>query len=88
LGLLYKTRGQLDEAEEMHKKALEINEKLGQLEGMARDYGNLGLLYEERGDIEKAIEHWEKSRDLYKKIGINHEAEQMQGRIDRVQGRK
>ena len=45
LGLIYRTRGELDKAEEMHKKALEINEKLGRLEGMANQYGNLGSVY-------------------------------------------
>ncbi len=35
LGLIYRTRGELDRAEEMQKKALAIEEKLGRQEGMA-----------------------------------------------------
>ena len=35
LGLIYQTRGELDRAEEMHKKSLAIEEKLGNEEGMA-----------------------------------------------------
>ncbi len=35
LGLIYQTRGELDRAEEMHKKSLAIEEKLGRQEGMA-----------------------------------------------------
>ncbi len=31
----------------MHKKSLEINERLGKLEGMANSYGNLGNVYRE-----------------------------------------
>jgi hypothetical protein len=42
LGIVLKTRGDLDGAEKMYHKALLINEQLGQLEGMASDYGNLG----------------------------------------------
>ena len=48
LGILYKTRGELDRAEEMFQKALAINEALGHKEGMASVYSNLGILYETR----------------------------------------
>ena len=45
LGLVYKTRGELDKAEEMYKKSLEIT-SLGLEGGTAADYGNLGIVYE------------------------------------------
>jgi len=45
LGVIYQTKGDLDKAEDMHNKSLDINKKLGSLEGMANDYGNLGLIY-------------------------------------------
>jgi len=35
LGLIYRARGDLDQAEAMHRKSLAINEKLGRLEGIA-----------------------------------------------------
>ena len=82
LGLIYMTRGDLDQAEAMHRKALEINEKLGRLEGMARDYGNLGALYVERGDLPAAREHWLKARDLFTRAQMPHMAEKMQRWFD------
>ncbi|MGH8566008.1 MAG: tetratricopeptide repeat protein [Gammaproteobacteria bacterium] len=54
LGLIYGTRGELERAEEMHKKSLAINEKLGRQEGMASVYGNLGVIYGTRGELERA----------------------------------
>ena len=69
LGLIYRKRGDLDKAEEMHRKALEINEKLGRLEGIARQYGNLGLIYQTRGDLDKAEEMYKKALEIDKKIG-------------------
>ena len=45
-------RPHLDGAEAMHRKSLEINEKLGHLEGMASDYGNLGNVLKTRGDLD------------------------------------
>jgi len=61
LGLIYRTRGQLDRAEEMHKKALAINEKLGRQKGMANQYGNLGAIYQTRGELDRAEEMHKKS---------------------------
>jgi len=70
LGLIYRTRGELDKAEEMHKKALEIEERMGRLEGMASDYGNLGLVYRRRGDLDKAEEMHNKSLEIAGKLGL------------------
>ncbi len=54
LGVVMRTRGDLDGpvgAEAMFRKALEIDEKLGRLVGMANQYGNLGLVMQTRGDL-------------------------------------
>ena len=53
----------------MHRKSLEINEKLGRIEGMAVAYGNLGFIMKTRGDANAAQENWSKSRDLYERLG-------------------
>ena len=45
LGILYSSRGDLDKAEKMYLKSLEINKDLGRKEGMANNYANLGILY-------------------------------------------
>ncbi len=73
LGIIYQTRGELDRAEEFHNKALNINEKLGRLEGMASDYGNLGIIYDTRGELDKAEEYWQKSLALFTKVGAKNE---------------
>ena len=69
LGLIYKTRGVLEQAEAMHRKALQINEKLGRLEGVAGDYGNLGAIYATRGDLEQAEAMYRKSLQIDEKLG-------------------
>jgi len=74
----------LAKAEDMQKKALEIDKKLGRLEGMASDYSNLGNVYEERGDIGKAREYWEKAVGLCKRIGMPHMVEKVEGWIERI----
>jgi tetratricopeptide (TPR) repeat protein len=69
LGILYKTRGELERAEEMHLRALTINEELGHRKGMASDYGNLGILYSIRGELERAEEMYLKSLTIYEELG-------------------
>ncbi|MGI8426825.1 MAG: tetratricopeptide repeat protein [Actinomycetota bacterium] len=69
LGVIYRTRDELDRAEEMHKKSLAIEEKLGRQEGMASDYGNLEVIYQARGELERAEEMLKKSLAIEEKLG-------------------
>ena len=66
----------------MHRKALEISEKLGKLEGMASDYVNLGVLLHIRGDLKGARALWIRSRDIYTQMGVTHMAEMVGKWID------
>ncbi len=69
LGLIHGTRGNVDEAEEMHKRALEIYHKRGWLEGMSTEYGNLGLIYRTRGDLDAAEVMYNKAFEIDEKLG-------------------
>ena len=51
--VFYRPRGELDKAEEMHQKSLELYQALGSKEGLAANYGNLGLVYRTRGELER-----------------------------------
>ena len=68
----------------MHRKSLEISEKLGLLEGTASDYGNLGVVYETRGDLAKARDFWRRSVELYQRIGMPQMVQKVQGWIDEL----
>ena len=72
LGIVYKTRGELDRAEAMYLKSLEIDEAQERKEGMAISYGNLGILYKAREDMPAACRAWEKSTDLFAEFGVPH----------------
>jgi tetratricopeptide (TPR) repeat protein/energy-coupling factor transporter ATP-binding protein EcfA2 len=69
LGLIYKKKGDLDKAEDMLNKSLEIEKKLGRLEGMANQYGNLGLIYKDKSNLDKAEEMHKKALEIDKKLG-------------------
>ena len=70
------------EAETIYRKGLEIDEKLGRLEGMANQYGNLGLIFQMRGGLDGARKLWSKARDLHAKIGIPHMVEKVPELLD------
>jgi len=69
LGLVYQTRGELDQAEAMSCKALEISETLGYKEGMASAYGNLGVVYWRRRELDQAEAMYRKALILFQDIG-------------------
>ncbi len=69
LGVLRQVRGDLDQAERMHRKSLEINEQLGRREGMASQYGNLGLIHQTRGDLDEAERMHRKALEIDEQLG-------------------
>jgi tetratricopeptide (TPR) repeat protein len=69
LGLIYYTRGDLDQAETMFKKSLDISEELGNKLWMANQYGNLGNLYYTKDDLDKAETMYLKSIKIEEALG-------------------
>ena len=69
LGLIYQKRANLDKAEQMFRKSLMIEKKLGRLKGMASDYGNLGGIYLRKDDLDRAEQMLKKSLEINEKLG-------------------
>jgi tetratricopeptide (TPR) repeat protein len=70
LGLVYRTMGNLDRAEQMHKESLKIAEELGRQELVAGQYGNLGIVYMIRGELVEAEEMYLKSLGISEQAGM------------------
>ncbi|WP_339137096.1 MAG: tetratricopeptide repeat protein [Candidatus Electrothrix sp. GW3-4] len=79
--------GELDKTEEMHLKALELNQALGSKEGIAADFANLGSVYEKRGELDKAEAVWQKSLNLAQEMGRRNAAMVQQWLDDLAQRR-
>ncbi len=69
LGVVYRTRGDLNRAEQMHRQALQLDEKLGSLQGMANQYVNLGIVYATRGDLGQAEHMFRKALEIDENLG-------------------
>lgn len=52
-----------------YKQSLAIHEELGNLDGMASQYGNIGLIHVAEGDTAKAIDHSKRSLEIYEQLG-------------------
>lgn len=69
LGLIYHFRGEAATAEEMMRRALEIDRRIGHEEGIARDLGNLSLIPEAKGELEEAVRLNRESLAIAERIG-------------------
>ena len=58
-----------DEAEDVYRKALEINRAEGRQEGMAEDYNNLGNVYQERGRLDEAEQMYRRALAIFENLG-------------------
>ena len=68
LGLIYMTRGELDRAEAMFKRARTLR-GTGQQGGQARATGNLGLIYRTRGELDRAEAMFKRALELAEELG-------------------
>jgi tetratricopeptide (TPR) repeat protein len=87
LGTIYRMKGELDKAEKMIRKSLEVNERMGKLRFAAMGYIELGWIYRERNDKEKEREYLQKAVELFKSIGAFKSAKGKQGLIEKIQRR-
>jgi len=68
LGLIYAKRGELNEAERMYGKSLEITEQLGLTKLVAHQYSDLGIIYRRGGNLDKAEKIILKALQLHEEL--------------------
>jgi tetratricopeptide (TPR) repeat protein len=73
LGRVAEERGRLDEAEDLYRRSLAIDEELGDQPGLAGSYHQLGTLALRRGQLEEAEEWYRRS------LAIEEELDHRQG---------
>jgi len=69
LGVLYRKQGNLEMAEDMHRKSIAISQKIG-MEEKGGDYSGLGSVYQMRGELKKAERMYLKALAIEKKFGL------------------
>ena len=69
MGVISRTRGDLQKALDYYEKALIIDEIIENKSGMAYELGSMGVIYRRQGYLQKALEHHEKALNIHKEIG-------------------
>ncbi|QKQ73103.1 tetratricopeptide repeat protein [Nostoc sp. TCL240-02] len=69
LGILYADKGKVDEAIALYNQSLEINERIGNVQGKAATLHQLGILYANKGEIDQAIALYNQSLEINEHIG-------------------
>ncbi len=69
LGVVIGLAEHAERAEPMLRKALEIDERLGNQTAVARDLSSLAMIYANRGELEEATTMYEKALEIDERIG-------------------
>jgi tetratricopeptide (TPR) repeat protein len=78
IGLIYRDKGDLDQALRYHQEALKVHKEIGYLQGEASDLGNIGLIYRAKGDLDQALRYHQEALKVHKEIGyLQGEANQL-----------
>ena len=68
-GVVYHSKGDLDKAERLYKRSLDIWEKIGDKKELSTVMNNLGVLFKTKGELHKALDYYENSSKLCQEIG-------------------
>ncbi|MEH2230130.1 MAG: tetratricopeptide repeat protein [Nostoc sp.] len=75
----------MDEAIALYKESLEINERIGNVQGKAMTLRRLGDLAEQQGEYTKAISYLQPALEILQRLQSPH-AESVSASLDRVMG--
>ena len=71
LGNIYRSRGDLENAEGYYRQSLELAQAMANEERQVAALGNLGLLHQTRGDLDKAEAFYRRALELNEALGRN-----------------
>ena len=69
IGLIYQTKGELDNALKFYLEALGISREISYRQGEANQLGNIGLIYSDKGDLDNALKYLQDALEIHKEIG-------------------
>ncbi|NDJ20861.1 tetratricopeptide repeat protein [Nostoc sp. B(2019)] len=80
---IYANKGEVDEAIALYNQSLEINERIGNVQGKAMTLWWLGHLAEQQGEYTKAISYLQPALEILQRLK-SPDAESVSASLDRV----
>ncbi|MHA1453499.1 MAG: tetratricopeptide repeat protein [Promethearchaeota archaeon] len=84
LGIISRQKKNFEKSYKYHSEALALNEELQNIEGVARDLGNLGLNYWKWGKIDVALEYLNKAIQMDEENQFNRHLAEMYGNLGQL----
>ncbi|MEH2302533.1 MAG: tetratricopeptide repeat protein [Nostoc sp.] len=84
LGRIYANKGEVEEAIALFNQSLEINERIGNVQGKAMTLWCLGDLAEQQGEYTKAISYLQPALEILQRLK-SPDAESLSASLARVQ---
>ena len=81
MGIVYSAQGDLDKALESYSQALELDRRIGYVQGEASDLGNMGIVYSAQGDLDKALDYTKQALRIFVSIGVPLSADIVYGNL-------
>ncbi|PHJ62031.1 hypothetical protein VF14_07420 [Nostoc linckia z18] len=69
LGILKANKGEVDDAIALYNQVLEIDERIGDVQGKAATLHNLAGIYADKGEMDEAIALYNQSLEIFERIG-------------------
>ncbi|MBG1242690.1 tetratricopeptide repeat protein [Nostoc sp. NZL] len=66
---IYTIKGEVDEAIALYNQSLEINERIGDVYGIAATLHQLGMIYVNKGEVDQAIAFYNQALEIDERIG-------------------
>ena len=84
IGLIYRAKGDLDNALKCHQDALKIDREIGYKQGEASDLGNIGLIYSDKGDLDKALKYLRDAIEILDRFNLIYGRDIIQNAINLI----
>ncbi|MEH2338537.1 tetratricopeptide repeat protein [Nostoc sp.] len=69
LGRIYANKGEVEQAIALYNQSLEIEERIGNVQGKAATLHRLGRIYANKGEVDEAIALFNQSLEIKESIG-------------------
>jgi tetratricopeptide (TPR) repeat protein len=69
IGIVYRSKGNPDEALRCYQEALQIHRDIGYREGEASDLGNIGNIHQLKGNLDEALAYYQEALQIDRDIG-------------------